>query len=566
MAKILPDGLADLCPSGTSYPLLANSNFELEGFPSSVGPFHAFLAERDASEVPALCYPTPAGSVSGAIVPLYCKEVQSPPTGTLQPAEHVPGTKSNNRESRGNIGSKEPSGEEQDQNRDSRRIKAHPALKTLPPFPLLDRLSLTDDRLDGYACLSTASVPEQAPSLLFTEEDEILTYGAYTLQPQPWGRGGYRRVYHVYHTDHLDTALTIYTHPFRGKQYIFKFHVENHLHYTGEGLTLLIGFLDAVGATGETLTHWEIQTTHPAYLAIPEYILTHSLKRKGGRQWGLTIGDGDKMEGMRVGQYDSPRSFNMYRNGKDLERRNRQYIADRAVADGVAVPGQSKQLVRLELHIRGKEFKRLEVTDSTGTLRPVTVRALLDPAVRLAVFRTQIEAAFTFRKKVGKDDYATATFFNWDAIERHYLDLHSHTNRDSQKSPIIACRRPVKTRMASSTFAAKQTVKLLKQDGGANSYLRVHLMTELRREILYGLTSPERLSRFSETLSANGCDVDAKVVSALVTDALTDAGDKLATDLGNLLPKTLMQLIAEEYNLQEYATRVQNTNTALYTP
>ena len=516
MVNIPYDGLTDLYAIGPSSPVYDEPGSELEVM---IDPGHVFTPAPDEGESgedleeidpPA---PTPVPPAAGAVVSLNCKQVQPPP---------------------------------------------------LPPFRPLDRLSLTDDRLDGIAFLPTGSSPatgrqsdRQRPApasapLMDAPAGQPLTYGPYTLHPQPRGRGWYSRVYSVHHRNQSDPVATLSTHPYEGRRTKCAFHVENHRHYTGDGVQLLVGLLDAIGATGETLTHWEIQTTHPRLLEVPRYIHTNQLKRMGGRTWGVEVGDGGAVKGMRVGRQASPRSFNIYRNGKDLDRRNRQYITARTVADGVATPGQEKDLTRLELHVKGREFKGLTYTDASGTEQPVTVRSLLNPSVRLAVFRRQIETAFVFRKRTGKDRYAAARFFDWESIEAHYYRSSGITGANDPAKRTKARRRSIYARRAVSTFGAKQTVKQLTRDGRGGDYLPQALRPELEQTARRTLLSPDRLKALTDTLAAIGCGVDEELVQAVITAHLTDAAAELADQLSRTVPEATARAVAKEHHVTDY--------------
>lgn len=587
MVKIPSDGLTDLCLVGTSS---TNYDTRINEQSAIIDPGHVFTPTANQSpEAEDLeqidpARPTPAKTAPGAIHSLNCKQVQSPPNGLeAEPsaadrikkkkpsaADRVGGDsrpckagkpsaadrikkpsaadKVGGGDSRPCKAGKEAPGEEKPKSDDGRRGKTRTPLTGLPPFDAFTQLSITDDRLDGVASLPTSG----KGLLLDAPAGQQLTYGDYTLNPQRRGWKGYSRVYKVHHRHHSDPVATLLTHPNQGRRALCEFNTENHHHYTGDAVQLLVGLLDAVGATGETLTHWEVQTTHPRLLEVAQYINGNQLKRKGGREWGVEVGDGGAVKGMRVGRSKSPRSFNMYANGKDLSRRNRRYITARTVADGVATPDQEKQLTRLELHIKSREFKGLTYTDANGTEQPVTVRSLLSHSVRLAVFRRQIETAFTFRKRTGKDKYATAQFFDWQAIEQHYDALHSLTGTKGATTRTTALRRNIYARKAGSTFGAKQTIKKLTQDGRAGDYLPKATRPDLEQFARRALLQPDRLKSLTDTLAAVGCEVSSELVLAIVAAHLSNAAGDVADKLSHEAPQIIARAVAVEHGVTDY--------------
>ena len=538
MAKILPDGLADLCPVGSSPPGLHANELE---------------EKRESNEHRY----RPVEPCCGAIGSLYCKEVQSPPSSYRSPFKTAAsfierpesGCRSSQSGKSATVG-KEAPGEERPKSRDGRRGKTRPPSQKehLPPFAPFTRLSLTDDRLDGIAHLPTGPAAHPFGNLLSAAVGQTLIFGSYTLRPQEYGRGSYTRVYDVFYPHHLDRIGTLSTHPLRGRRSMCAFQVENRLHYTGQAVELLVGLLKAVGATDATLTHWEIQITGPRIIEIPKYIKANNLDRRGGRSWGIEIGDGGSVNGMRVGKQASPRSFNLYRNGPTLERRNRQYIAGRVVADGVATAQDERQLARLELHIRGKEFKRLTYVDRFGELHPLTLQSLLDPAVRLAVFRQQIESGFVFRKEIGKDRYATARFFYWEAIERHYATLHGL----SEHNRTTAVREPIKARSSDATYRAKQTIKLLLKDGKPGTYLTTGLQEHIKQAANDASVSDAPRQRLIEKLNNAGCSLPSAIVDEAATAYAAEILGNLAAMTSRSLPGALAQTIASKHGIADY--------------
>ncbi|WP_146088670.1 hypothetical protein [Neolewinella xylanilytica] len=323
------------------------------------------------------------------------------------------------------------------------------------------------------------------------------------------------------------------------------------MHYTDQAVGLLVGLLDAVGATNITLTHWEIQITSPRIIQIPEYIQANRLDRKGGRSWGIEIGEGGTVNGMRIGKQASPRSFNLYKNGTTLERRNRQYIASRVVADGIATMQDKPKLARLELHIKSKEFNKLTYHDSFGELQPVTLQSLLDPSVRLAIFRQEVMSAFIFRKRIGKDRYATAQFFDWEAIERHYARLHGY----SAGNHTTAARTPLKARSSDATYGAKQTIKMLSKDGQPGSYLirglQKHIERIVRETILANASIRCPTERLSQAGSKSTTNLNGDLEAICYPEGLTELSEELSISLPDIIAHT----IAANYGISEYVAK-----------
>ena len=549
MAKITPAGLADLYPFGSpprsSQDIQTEPNY-LQGHPPTD-------ATRSVDAEIRSTQPKPSKAPCGAIDSLYCKEVQSPPRGPNKLAKHSEREKekvSVSHPTKAARAGAEAPGEGRPQTRDGRRGKTNPPSKIehLPPFQKFRRLSLTDDCLDGIAYLPTAPTANPSRSLLAAPAGQTLLFDSYTLRPQEYGRGNYSRVYDVLHSSHLDKIATLSTHPVRGRRSMCSFHVENHLHYNDQAVKLLIGLLDAVGATNVTLTRWEIQITGPRILEIPEYILANELKRKGKRTWHINSGEGGKVIGMHVGKQASPRCFRLYRNGLTLQRRNRQYIARRTVADGVARQEVEKSLARLEVRINGKEFKRLTYVDAFGEVHPVTLQSLLNPLVRLAVFRQQVESAFVFRKRIGKDRYATAQFFDWEAIERHYASLYGL----SESNRTVAVRKPIKARSSSATHSAKQTVKLLAKDGQPSSYLVKCVQKLIEQTAVDPSIKDLPRQQLIHKLSNAGCALPTSEIDEATTACFAEAIERLASKVSTALPVALAQSIASEHGIVNY--------------
>ena len=530
---------------------------------------------EDLEEIVAPRNP-PANVQKGAVSRLNCKQGHLPPKPNKTRSKREAKKKGKVRvggDSRpgkaGTVG-KETRRPTRPKKRSGRKGKTHPPLS---PFAPITRLSLTDDRLDVLATLPTGPLdsphgshasPYNRPGTIYrSPEGQPLTFGPYTLQPARYGRGWYRRLYAVYHRQHSDPVATLSTHPKDGPAGRCEIHVENHLHYTGEAVGLLIGLLDEIGATEEEIKHWEIQATSPRLSEIPDYIDANQLTRRNGGKWhtrNYRDHNGRVNDGMHVGVSSSARYAVLYHNGKELDRRNRLYIARRTEADGVSTPNQVKQLARLEWNLRGKEVRRLTYTDKDGNEQPVTVRSLVDPAVRLAVYRAQIETGFVFRKRIGKDRYAVAQFFDWQQIEPHYLEnkrcrVAGTGQATAAPSATTVTRERIHARKSNATYGAKQTVKKLLHDGRKGDYLALALRPHIERTSRAAMLRPDRLQALTDTLAGAGCEVPPQLVTELLRAFAEDAAAVVADQLSHAVPEATARAVAEEHGITDYLRR-----------
>ncbi len=420
---------------------------------------------------------------------------------------------------------------------------------TLPPFVPIDRLSLTDDRLDGIACLPTDG------ELFTATENKSLRFGPFHLVPQRRGRGYYRRLFLVYHANHSDPVAKVRTHPDDGGNRM-TFHVENHLHYTGEAVGILIELLDEIGATNDALTHYEVAADSPRWLEVANYIEENMLTRKNRGHWQLEKRDGKAIKGMRVGKPTSERYAAMYSNGAGLDRRNRHYIARKAERVGVIAPGEQNELVRLEWNLRSKEVRRLTYLDAgTGETRPLTLRSLQDPAVRLAVFRKQMDTGFVFRKRTGRDRYDTPRFFDWEAITDHYLTTYDPAANGPVAAPMNVTRQPVTARKSNAAYGAKQAVSKLTKDGRPGDYLVKSLAPVIRGRATDVLLHPHRLQELADTLEGAGCEVPTGLLTEIVAAWVGAGVSDLAGDLARSLPTDVARIITAEHSIQPYYSK-----------
>jgi hypothetical protein len=326
-----------------------------------------------------------------------------------------------------------------------------------------------------------------------------------------------------------------------------RWQVMNHLHYTGEALPLLIGLIDELGATDERLTHWEIQATAPGLRFIPSYIVDNGLtKRHGGRITHELKTKGQLIKGLRVGGSTSNRYATLYRNGEQLDRRNRQYIARRVEADGVATLEQQNQLARLEWNLKGKEISRLTCVDADGKAQPFTLRALAtDPTIRLSVYFQQIETGFVFRRKTGKDRYATAEFFNREAIESHYRSVYGITGITTEVT-----RQPLSTRQSTATHGAKATVKKLLEDSRPGDYLVKSYAPIIEDRNRSTLHRSKWVETMADTLAAAGCCLPLELLTEILTAAGNDLAKAMAAPVSKAAPIDIARIIAAEHGTQ----------------
>jgi hypothetical protein len=424
--------------------------------------------------------------------------------------------------------------------------------------PVITRLSLNDDRLKVWADLSDRKkvkdlgggsrlIDGQPHRLLTSEKAEVLTFGKFTLKPEGYGAGLCSRLYIVHHLDHSDPVIKLHTHPQKGRRSLVWFHLENHLNYPRQAVPLGVELLDALGTFENGLSEYEIAGDAPEVLEIPKFIQKEKLVKKQGRFWRVEVGAAGEVKGMKVNKHTSDRCATIYGNGKTLNRRNRQYISDKAVEAGVIAPGAGLTLVRLEFKIKAKEARRLEYKG-----QPVTLRTLLDPAARLAIFRGQVESGFVFRFPGSKED---VSFFDWEAIAANYGREFSAPLTDDGEAVAAAVRTPRTARKSNATYGAKQAVKKLVADSRPGDYLVKVLRPDLERTTKVKLLNPDRLKALKDTLSGAGCGLPDAMLNDLLTAFATDAAERLGEGLARTIPGTVALAIAAEHNVKDYHRR-----------
>jgi hypothetical protein len=308
-----------------------------------------------------------------------------------------------------------------------------------------------------------------------------------------------------------------------------------------------VELLDALGTFENGLSEYEIAGDAPEVLEIPKFIQKEKLVKKQGRFWRVEVGAAGEVKGMKVNKHTSDRCATIYGNGKTLNRRNRQYISDKAVEAGVIAPGAGLTLVRLEFKIKAKEARRLEYKG-----QPVTLRTLLDPAARLAIFRGQVESGFVFRFPGSKED---VSFFDWEAIAANYGREFSAPLTDDGEAVAAAVRNTRTARKSNATYGAKQAIKKLVADSRPGDYLAKVLRPDLERTTKVKLLNPDRLKALKDTLSGAGCGLPDAMLNDLLTAFATDAAERLGEGLARTLPGTVALAIAAEHNVKDYHRR-----------
>lgn len=405
--------------------------------------------------------------------------------------------------------------------------------------PVLTRLSLHWDRIRVWADLPTTKAAPHP--LLLAGEKERLSFGAFTLTPLGYGRGLLGRLYDVYHRNHSDPVITLESHPTKGRRNRFWFNVANRLNYTGDAVKIGLEFLEALGLPDGNLSHLEAAGDSPDWLDVAKFISANetTISRKNGDYWNKKISKGE-VTGMRIGKTSSARFGNMYRNGNTLNRRNRQYIADKAVDAGVIAPNDGLKLVRFEWNLKPKEVKRLEYKDA-----PVTLKTLLDPLALFEIYKSQMDSGFTFRQKAtGKD----VPFFDWEAIKANYLEQYNL----SDDGAATLKRKSRTARKSSATYGAKQAIKKLTNDSRKGDYLVKSLRPKLERAAKVTFLNDQRLKALTDTISGAGCDVDGELLRQMITAYVSEAAKGFADQLATSLPLTIASTIAREHNVESY--------------
>lgn len=418
--------------------------------------------------------------------------------------------------------------------------------------PLLTRLSLHDDKIKVWVDFApgtgeTIDTTRPGYQLLNSDKRKTLSFGKFTLVPEGFGAGLCSRLYIVHHSDHSDPVGKLHTHPQRGRKSRGWLHLENHLHYIRQSVSVGIELLDALGTYSDGLSEYEVAGDALEVLEIAKFIHDEKLRRKNKGFCRIEVNGAGTVKGMQVNKPTSDRFARIYSNGTTLNRRNRQYIADGATRAGVIEPGAGKTLARLEFKIKSKEAARLEYKG-----KRVTLRTLQDPAARLAIFRGQIETGFVFRFSGSTTDIP---FFDWEAIADNYGREFAAPLTDDGEAVAATVRKPRTARKSNATYGAKQAIRKLVKDSGRGDYLGQVLRPVLEHDVKVTLLQPDRIKALTDTLSGAGCGLPDDMTRELITAFVTDAAGDLAGDLAQSLPRTVARAIAGEHKQSDYLRR-----------
>ncbi|OAV44723.1 hypothetical protein A3850_009565 [Lewinella sp. 4G2] len=352
-------------------------------------------------------------------------------------------------------------------------------------------------------------------------------------------------MYDVHHKNQSDPVATLMSHPRKGTGRRVWYTMANRLNYTGKAVPLGVELLDALQATADGLSHYEIAADAVALSGAVGFIHTAGLVRKNGRTWGIKGNDRNQIS---IGSSTSAKYATVYGKGKRLNRENKQYQGRAAVAANVVAPEDVSELMRLEWNLKAKAAKALRYQG-----KPVTLRTLLDPLARLSILRQQTEAGFTF-KYPGRAG-AVVPFFNWPAIDAAYRAQNGLSATDPPTPVTTKAPRP-RARKSTATYGAKQAIRKLTADSRPGDYLAAATRPELQTMTTAALTDPRRIRRLARKLSAAGCGVNDDEVTAILTEWMTaTAAPAVAAAIAPAAPILLARAITAEHDLDHYLGR-----------
>lgn len=403
----------------------------------------------------------------------------------------------------------------------------------------VSRLSVNIDRLTVFGRLpfdnkeKVKDVSEAAPntSLLSVTGYQSVKIGPYTLVRQLYSIGVCKYVYWVYHKNYSDPIGKVRCRPSGVDKRRFWFDPNNHVFYTDGGIDSINDFIKTLGVVNPKITYLEVSADSPELHSVIAKIQELGAKKMNG---GHTAFD---KHGARFGKRSSDRSATFYNTGKSLKQRGKVYIHDRAKE--VLGDHPMRSLWRFEWRMNGNENKRLTYTDNNGDRQLITLDCLTDPAVVLAIFRTQTESGFIFRTPDPTTSKLTPLeFFDWEAIGAKKL---GRTERHLRSDGVTHCR--------------KQGINALLLDARKGDYLVKTLNHKLTKSFTERLTDRAGLDGLKDALLSDPCALTDSHVDDILRTFLTDVAQRLAAETAEALPHMIAGVMRNEFSLHDYHRR-----------